>query len=160
MSLRFADKPPVAQLVTRISTAQVIKTSFVKARHWNFTSIGEKFMEFLKFHSAFRAHNGKYVKNSARVFCFPKQTIRSNCRHKALGIALVVCAAVALALSKIYQKPRLYIHSCDDDGVIKNSLNPLCVCSVVVGRWMGMRGDVRRRLGSDFPATGKFLHGA
>lgn len=74
------------------------------------------------------------------LFCFPKQTIRSNCLHKAFGIAFMWAAGVVLwkhSLSKIYQKPRLYTAAKSD----KNSLNPLrsvsSVCIVVACRSKG-----------------------
>lgn len=73
------------------------------------------FFTFLAFHYKFLTHNGKYVKNSTRFSAFLNKQFAQIVYTKRLELHL--CERESCfenTLSKIYQKPRLYIHSCEE----------------------------------------------
>lgn len=73
----------------------------------------------------------KICEKFSLLFCFPKQTIRTNCRHKALGIALMRGGGSQCleTLSKIYQNHAFIYTAVNSD---KNSLNPRRTRSVLL----------------------------
>lgn len=88
------------------------------------------------------------------LFCFPKQTIRSHCLHKALGIALMrASGGGSCALKTLYQKfikNHAFIYTAVKSD--KNSLNPLrasvsSMCNAVVVRRTSKGGELRKSLG-------------
>jgi hypothetical protein len=105
---------------TKFNCTSYQKTQTSKAFGWAFQAF-LAFIEFFTFHSPHSWHNGKYVKNSAQFSAFLNKQFAHIVYTKRLELHLCerescVAGVGALrnTLSKIYQKPRLYIHSCEE----------------------------------------------